>query len=74
MGGRSNYDKCPVVPVGTEEECSVGWQAIVATLRSDWQQHRAVCVECYPGVLIDQLLEGLRDHLPCARYFSPRVA
>lgn len=65
MAQQSNYDKFPVVPVGSASACDVGWAAIVEHLRSVLTGNRSVlCVECYPGVFVDDveraLIEGLR--------------
>jgi mannose-6-phosphate isomerase class I len=66
MGRRSNYDKYPVVSAGSAEECSVGWPAIAQRLTLEPKQ-RVLCVECYPGVLVDQLQEGLQANLPSVK-------
>ena len=69
MGRRSNYDKSPYVSAGPAEECSVGRQAIVDRLSPILEKSRALCVECYPGVHVQQLRKGLRVHLSLARIF-----
>jgi mannose-6-phosphate isomerase class I len=69
MGRRSNYDKYPVIAVGTEDECSVGWQNIAARLSSHLVGGGVACVECYPGTNICQVREGLSAHLTTARIF-----
>jgi mannose-6-phosphate isomerase class I len=69
MSRQSNYDKFPFVAVGRAEECSVGWQAIAARLAPALQQHGVACVECYPGVFTDRVLEGLRRNLPLVAAF-----
>lgn len=69
MARRSNYDKFPFVTVGPGEECSAGWQAIASRLNPYLKQHHALCVECYPGVLVSELQKSLRPHLPTATFF-----
>ena len=69
MGRRSNYDKFPFVSAGPAEECSVGWQAIADRLSPFLEKSRALCVECYPGVHVQQLREELCAHLSLARIF-----
>lgn len=46
-----NYDKTPVVPVGSTEECAVGWGAVVERLSGAPR----ICIECYPGTRVDEL-------------------
>jgi hypothetical protein len=78
---RSNYDKFPVVPVSASPgSCQVGWNAIIVAINAainiatnerlhGVSQHarRVLCVECYPGVLEDQVeqavVAGLRPSL-----------
>ncbi|HEX4156495.1 MAG TPA: class I mannose-6-phosphate isomerase [Acidobacteriaceae bacterium] len=47
------YDKTPFVAVGAESECLCGWDRIVKQLRS--RTEGVVCIECYPGVLLDEI-------------------
>src|ERR1700722_936714 len=64
MTRQSNYEKFPFVEVGPAEECSAGWDAIAARLASHLQEeHHAICVECYPGVSIEAVVEGLHSRL-----------
>jgi mannose-6-phosphate isomerase class I len=51
------YDKTPFVAVGAETECISGWDQIAALLHSRAQG--VVCIECYPGVLLDELEQAL---------------
>jgi mannose-6-phosphate isomerase class I len=66
MGRKSNYEKFPSVSVGPAEECSAGWEAIAARLYSHVQVGQVICVECYPGVLVDQLQQKLSGLFPSA--------
>lgn len=65
MTRRSNYDKSPVVPCGPAEDCAVGWDEITARLG----RSRIVCVECYPGVLVEQLVTELEQRMQPVRIF-----
>ena len=58
MPRQSNYDKFPFVAAGTAEQCSAGWEAIAAHLKGS----RMLCVECYPGVFVREVVKEL-----CAR-------
>ena len=55
------YDKQPYIPVSSSgEECTRGWAAIGRVLRDSVdRQRRVICIECYPGVLV----EGVRSEL-----------
>lgn len=56
------YDKAPFIDVGPESECFVGWEAIASSLR-EYQDCR-ICVECYPGVFIEEILGAISQHMP----------
>jgi len=65
---RPNYEKFPVVPVSpTADACAVGWDAIGARLRAAVERLATprvnVAVECYPGVLHDEILPALERQL-----------
>ena len=55
------YDKQPFIPVsGFPEEPRSGWAAIARALRRALAGgRRVVCVECYPGVLVDEVRQQL---------------
>jgi len=67
----STYDKTPCLAVpGTANACVTGWDAIgsrlmdaVAALQSPTTSRMVICVECYPGVDADLVLEQLRSRL-----------
>jgi mannose-6-phosphate isomerase class I len=63
------YDKFPFVAVSdAREDCLAGWAAIAAAIRGRVAQDAAVvCLECYPGVLLDSLCAGLSRELHPAR-------
>lgn len=61
----SNYDKYPAVKVeGETFFCIQGWNAIAAYFQKqqyfNTTEKLVIAVECYPGVLEDELLEGLK--------------
>ena len=65
---RSNYDKFPTVQIPDGEgKCAVGWDAVGRTLhdaaRAVGRDKVVVAVECYPGVLHDELLPALVERL-----------
>jgi hypothetical protein len=55
------YDKQPYIAVSSDEsECSLGWKAIGERLQRSASGERCiVCVECYPGVLISDVVQHL---------------
>ncbi len=56
------YDKTPFIDAGSESECFVGWEAIASSLR-EFQDCR-ICIECYPGVFIQEILGAISQHMP----------
>ncbi len=59
MARKANYDKFPFVAAGASNECAVGWDAIALQLGGA----KVVCVECYPGALVDDLQSELARRL-----------
>ena len=55
------YDKAPFISAGKPEECLAGWSAITSTLR---EAPGPICIECYPGVFLDELQQALAEHMP----------
>ena len=70
MSRKSNYDKFPCVAAGPAETCSVGWQAIADRLKPRLERNHAICVECYPGVLTDRMIDELRRQIPTGTIFN----
>jgi mannose-6-phosphate isomerase class I len=55
---RSNYEKVPVIPSGfSAQECAAGWAGIAARLALG--RPSILCVECYPGVFVEQVEAAL---------------
>ena len=47
-----------------EQECKTGWAEIGAQLRAiTGVARKIICVECYPGVFVDDVVSGLQTHL-----------
>ena len=65
----SNYDKFPTIACGGEAECRAGWDDIAASLAAEVESRRALCIECYPGVLVDEIDRALRSRVPSATFF-----
>jgi hypothetical protein len=57
MTTSSNYDKFPYVPTSSSSaKCQVGWPAIAGAIQESIHGNRSVvCIECYPGVLKEQI-------------------
>lgn len=70
MRRQFNYDKFPVIQVGSAAECSAGWAAIAARLISHTHAQNIIAVECYPGVFSAQLARELHSHMPDVKFFS----
>jgi hypothetical protein len=61
----SNYDKRPFVRASSNEnECKKGWPEIGAHLCSIVSAApRLICIECYPGVFVDEIVSALTREL-----------
>ena len=54
------YDKYPYIEVGQAAECLCGWEAIGDALSEDSAgPRRVLCVECYPGVFVEDVSRWL---------------
>lgn len=60
------YDKFPVVPSGTPDECLPGWDAVTAHLRCHLSPDKKLVVECYPGVHLNELRHAFARAFPAA--------
>lgn len=58
------YDKKPYIAVSSQSsDCLTGWEQIGRTMREALSSaRRVICVECYPGVFVDDV----RKHLTAA--------
>jgi hypothetical protein len=66
MARQFNYDKHPYISCGSADECVLGCQSIAPQLETT----KVVCVECYPGVLVEKVEWELTQRLPSAKVFS----
>lgn len=59
------YDSQPYLPVSSRNsDCHKGWDAIADALANTLPDKKFVlCVECYPGVLVDDLRKQLQQRL-----------
>lgn len=75
LQGASNYDKRPVIKVKNQKQkCFVGWQEIIRHLLHELNKipHRrkSIVIECYHGVMDDELIPALQSNLPGNYLFS----
>jgi mannose-6-phosphate isomerase class I len=69
LQGRSpNYDTAPFIAVkGHESSCQSGWAGICETIRQAVKTRAktktVIAVECYSGVLVEEVLAAIREHL-----------
>lgn len=72
--GESTYDKTPFVAVpGRESECWRGWENIAERLRSEAAARSGrfvVAIECYSGILDDEVLGRLQPAFPDAIFLE----
>jgi mannose-6-phosphate isomerase class I len=64
------YDKFPCVSAGYASECLIGWAAIGASLREHVGNSGVLCIECYPGVFLDEIKQGISVALPEATFIQ----
>ncbi len=65
------YDKTPYIAVSPSDRgCHSGWGDIAQTLRAAVGERQTVCVECYPGVEIQEVREQLEAIFQPARLIS----
>ncbi len=74
----SSYDKYPFIPVGPSQDCAVGWNEVMSAI-AKYRQVGTLCIECYPGVFLDELEDAVLRHLrpsmiirACNGYKSPQ--
>jgi mannose-6-phosphate isomerase class I len=72
MNRRSNYDKFPVIPVGNASDCQVGWSTIIERLKVSLVGRSVICVEIYPGVLLDEVKASLLEGLAPSKVYDTR--
>jgi mannose-6-phosphate isomerase class I len=65
VSDRILYDRFPHIPVTQDAgACTEGWQEILARLQAAIPSPRGLlCVECYPGVFVEELVHALEAGL-----------
>ncbi len=54
MSSLASYDKQAIIPISsTADDCAVGWEDLLKRLLD--KRPEVVCVECYPGVQVDEI-------------------
>lgn len=68
---KSSYEKFPVVRVTSDvSACLEGWEAIAARMKEEiGAGKRVICIECYPGVLEEELHKELSRRLLAVKFF-----
>lgn len=62
------YDRFPFIPAGSRDECIAGWQQIGEAIRRQARPGTVTAVECYPGVLLDEVRRELSSAIPGANF------
>jgi len=75
LQGEPNYDKYPVIKAKiAEQECLVGWENICKHLLDQLDKIQAdkkvIVVECYQGVIDDEIIPALQSNLEANYFFS----
>jgi mannose-6-phosphate isomerase class I len=75
LQGKPNYDKLPVIKVkNPKQECLVGWQAITSFLLVELnkiqKKQKQIVVECYQGVMDEELIPALQNNFHGSYFFS----
>ena len=73
MTRNSTYDKYPTVPISSSSaECAVGWASVLKRLQGG--APRILCVECYPGVDLEEIERAVATALQPAKIFRASEA
>jgi mannose-6-phosphate isomerase class I len=66
------YDSCPYISVSANAgDCRNGWEEICHSLRESLgSKKRIVCIECYPGVFVNEIRDRLAVSLKPSRMIS----
>jgi len=68
MTSPSNYDKRPAVAITSSgTDCAVGWPDILERLRA--AKPAVLCVECYPGVFVEEVERAITNVLRPSHVF-----
>ncbi|MDR1406728.1 MAG: mannose-6-phosphate isomerase, partial [Tannerella sp.] len=65
MKHSSNYDKYPFIRVSDRtDDCTIGWDAVCNALKcriaATGRRSNTVVIECYQGVMEDEIAEAIR--------------
>src|SRR5215467_11635648 len=76
LHGKSNYDKLPLIKIkNVHHECVTGWGNICNYLVEQLQKiptkQKLIVIECYQGVLDEEIITALQNNLQ-ANYFFPK--
>ena len=68
MSSPTSYDKQATIPISsTADDCAVGWESVLDRLLAD--APRVLCVECYPGVQVEELERRVKRAFEPAHVF-----
>ena len=68
MSSPTSYDKQATIPISsTADDCAVGWDSVLDRLLAD--APRVLCVECYPGVQVEELERRVKRAFEPAHVF-----
>src|SRR4051812_26678352 len=75
LKGESNYDKFPVIRVkNVQHACVTGWENICDYLLEQLDKIQAnkkvIVVECYQGVMDEEIIPALQSNLEANYFFS----
>ena len=56
------YDKSPYIVAGPATACLTGWHTIATALRAHTKG--PLCIECYPGVFVNEIRQAIETHMP----------
>src|SRR6266480_2078565 len=75
LKGKSNYDKLPFIKVkNPQHECVTGWSTICKHLLERLDKIQAtkkiIVVECYHGVMDEEIIPALQNNLQGSYFFS----
>lgn len=66
------YDRMPFIEAGEQSDCLTDWEAIAEVLRESCDGR--LCIECYPGVFVDEIEEALQTRLTAWSFFRTEQA
>jgi hypothetical protein len=73
MSRHSTYDKYPTIPINSSSsECAVGWESVLERLKG--RKPGVLCVECYPGVHVEEIEFAIVSALRSSQVFRASEA